>query len=121
MKVERTGGAVQMPNLYCIRPASHSGNSHGSPERDRKQDIGHSHGHYVRHGIVKQGQVAIRFSHISGMLLHLQILGLWAELQVTMDKPWFFHPLKEGERIFVYADVPHLVKLGRNHLIGMLL
>ena len=43
--------------------------------------------------------------------------GLHKSLGVTMNKPHFQHPKDPSRTIFVMADVPHLVKLNRNHLL----
>lgn len=43
--------------------------------------------------------------------------GLWKELGITDDNNSFLHPYDESRRIFVFADVPHLLKLARNHFI----
>lgn len=42
--------------------------------------------------------------------------GLLKELGVTKEEPWFINPC-DGERVYVFADVPHLVKLIRNHFL----
>lgn len=38
------------------------------------------------------------------------------ELDCTPEKPWFRNPYND-EKIFVFADVPHLIKLIRNHFL----
>nr|CAH7736811.1 unnamed protein product [Callosobruchus chinensis] len=45
-------------------------------------------------------------------------VALWRELNVGHDKKCnFAHPCDDSLKIFVWADVPHLIKLVRNHLI----
>jgi hypothetical protein len=43
--------------------------------------------------------------------------GVWGELQITPDHHFFEHPKLQNEKIFVFADVPHLLKLLRNWYI----
>ena len=38
---------------------------------------------------------------------------LWKELNVSEDSPW----IMSSHKIFFFADVPHLIKLLRNHII----
>nr|AGL76355.1 transposase [Drosophila buzzatii] len=40
--------------------------------------------------------------------------SLLSSLEVTYRQPWF---LFEGRKVYVFADVPHLIKLIRNHFI----
>ncbi|KAI5704495.1 hypothetical protein M8J75_006003 [Diaphorina citri] len=40
--------------------------------------------------------------------------GLWKELGISTEKTYFTNPSSESEKIFVFADVPHLLKLARN-------
>jgi len=52
--------------------------------------------------------------------------GVWTELDISpykYNKYFFHHPVNEEEKIFVFADVPHLLKLLRNWLFddGLLL
>lgn len=43
---------------------------------------------------------------------------LWSELNVGHDKNSFFtHPSDQNKKVFVFADVPHLLKLIRNHFL----
>lgn len=43
---------------------------------------------------------------------------LWSELNVAYNKNCFFkHPVNDDEKVFVFADVPHLLKLVRNHFL----
>lgn len=42
---------------------------------------------------------------------------LHKELQLTPSKPYFEHPNIDGGKIFAFADVPHLLKLIRNHFL----
>lgn len=43
-------------------------------------------------------------------------VGLWKQLGITIDKTHFKHPIT-GENIYMFAVVPHLLKLIRNWLI----
>lgn len=43
-------------------------------------------------------------------------IGLWRELHISMEQTSFPHP-KTSKNIYVFADVPHLIKLARNHLL----
>ncbi|EFN72296.1 Transposable element P transposase, partial [Camponotus floridanus] len=49
--------------------------------------------------------------------------GVWGELNITPENHFFEHPVIKNAKIFVFADVPHLLKLLRNWLIdkGLLL
>lgn len=38
-------------------------------------------------------------------------------LKITLESPFFTHPSSETKKIFVFADVPHLIKLIRNHFL----
>ena len=43
---------------------------------------------------------------------------LWSKLNVGYDKNcWFERSGKENLKVFAFVDVPHLLKLLRNHLI----
>jgi hypothetical protein len=44
-------------------------------------------------------------------------VALWLTLQVTDTKPFFVHPCNKEEKIFLFPDAPHLLKLCRNHLL----
>ncbi|KAF2896683.1 hypothetical protein ILUMI_09498 [Ignelater luminosus] len=44
--------------------------------------------------------------------------SLWSSLNVAHDKDCYFsHPQNSSLKVFVFADVPHLLKLARNHLL----
>jgi len=43
-------------------------------------------------------------------------IGLWKELEVDIEKPFFKHPITESN-IYMFADAPHLLKLVRNWLL----
>lgn len=43
-------------------------------------------------------------------------MGLWKSLNISIDNTYFYHPI-HNNRIHVFADVPHLLKLARNHLL----
>ncbi|CAI6369848.1 unnamed protein product [Macrosiphum euphorbiae] len=43
-------------------------------------------------------------------------VGLWKSLDISINNTSFEHP-KLNSRIHVFADVPHLLKLARNHLL----
>ena len=42
---------------------------------------------------------------------------LWSELGVSSDAPALAHPMDSNRKIFCFADVPHLLKLLRNHIL----
>jgi hypothetical protein len=44
-------------------------------------------------------------------------VALWRTLQVTDTKTYFFNPCNKEEKIFVFPDAPHLLKLCQNHLL----
>lgn len=41
-------------------------------------------------------------------------MSLWKEIDITVEKPFFLTPTG---KTFIFADVPHLIKLIRNHFI----
>ncbi|CAI6359722.1 unnamed protein product [Macrosiphum euphorbiae] len=43
--------------------------------------------------------------------------GLHKKLDITPTKPYFENPSIPGEKVFCFADTPHLLKLIRNHLL----
>jgi len=43
-------------------------------------------------------------------------IGLWKSLDVSVSRTFFKHP-NTNNNIYVFADVPHLLKLARNHFI----
>lgn len=43
--------------------------------------------------------------------------GLLKELEISVQKSWFPNPKNANQRIHVFADVPHLIKLIRNNFI----
>lgn len=40
-------------------------------------------------------------------------LGVWKELNINIDQTFFFHPITKN-KIYVFADIPHILKLIRN-------
>merc|ERR1711894_697655 len=44
--------------------------------------------------------------------------GLGNKLGITPEKTWYEIPDFPGEKIFFFYDVPHLLKLMRNHLLS---
>jgi len=46
-------------------------------------------------------------------------MGLWRTLNISIENKTFEHP-STSNKIHVFADVPHLLKLARNHLIDKL-
>lgn len=42
--------------------------------------------------------------------------GLHKELGITLENPWFYNCCNK-EKVFVFADTPHLLKLIRNHFL----
>lgn len=43
-------------------------------------------------------------------------IGLWRDLGINLENVYFINPVN-GEKIFVFADAPHLLKLLRNWLL----
>jgi len=43
--------------------------------------------------------------------------GLWKDLQITIGNTSFQQPSSLNKKIHVFADVPHLIKLARNHFV----
>lgn len=43
--------------------------------------------------------------------------GLLKQLNISVTKPWFVNPANPSKLVYVFADVPHLLKLIRNHFI----
>lgn len=43
-------------------------------------------------------------------------IGLWKTLNISINNTSFKHQIT-NQNIFVFADVPHLLKLARNHLV----
>lgn len=43
-------------------------------------------------------------------------IGLWRDLNISTDNVAFLHPISNS-KVYVFADVPHLLKLARNHFI----
>lgn len=43
-------------------------------------------------------------------------VGLWRDLCISMDRTHFEHPVTK-QNIYAFADVPHLLKLARNHFL----
>lgn len=43
--------------------------------------------------------------------------GVWRELNITPDSPYFVNPYDQNRNVYYFADVPHLIKLLRNHFI----
>ncbi|EDW29946.1 GL15819 [Drosophila persimilis] len=43
--------------------------------------------------------------------------SLWAQLGISTEKTWFEHPSNGQMKVFVFADVLHLVKLIRNQFL----
>ncbi|QQP55381.1 Uncharacterized protein FKW44_008537, partial [Caligus rogercresseyi] len=44
-------------------------------------------------------------------------VGLRNSLGVTKDSPYFWNPYDTSKKIYMFHDVPHLIKLLRNHLL----
>lgn len=45
-------------------------------------------------------------------------VSLWSKLNVGHNKNCYFnHPSNNSLKIFVFADIPHLIKLARNHIL----
>lgn len=43
-------------------------------------------------------------------------VGLWKDLGITIEEPFFLHPVT-GDRVVYMPDVPHLLKLLRNWIL----
>jgi len=43
-------------------------------------------------------------------------MGLWRTLNISITNTSFTHPIT-NQNIYVFADVPHLIKLARNHIL----
>lgn len=43
--------------------------------------------------------------------------GLWTELGISIGKTYFENPFDKKRKVWVFADIPHMLKLLRNHLI----
>lgn len=43
--------------------------------------------------------------------------GVWGELNITSQNHFFEHPVINNAKIFIFVDVPHLLKLLRNWFI----
>jgi len=46
-------------------------------------------------------------------------MALWRSLNISIENTSFKHP-NTGNSIHIFADVPHLLKLARNHLLDKL-
>lgn len=44
-------------------------------------------------------------------------VSLWRELSISENQPFIFHPCNPMKKIFFFADIPHMIKLLRNHFI----
>ena len=42
---------------------------------------------------------------------------LWKDLQICEDRVFIQHPVRKADKLFFFADAPHLIKLLRNHTI----
>lgn len=42
---------------------------------------------------------------------------LWKDLGIALSKTFFDHPSRDGQKIWIFADVPHMIKLLRNHFL----
>lgn len=43
-------------------------------------------------------------------------MTLWRYLKISIDNVSFSHPVTK-KNVYVFADVPHILKLARNHFI----
>lgn len=43
--------------------------------------------------------------------------GLLQQLNISCTKPWFLNPADPAKKMYVFADVPHLIKLIRNNFV----
>lgn len=46
-------------------------------------------------------------------------MGLWRSLNISVENTLFKHPISNNN-VHVFADVPHLIKLARNHFLDKL-
>ena len=44
-------------------------------------------------------------------------VSLWKELKITYENTSFKNPYDESRNVWVFADMPHLVKLLKNHIL----
>lgn len=44
-------------------------------------------------------------------------VSLWNTLGISINKTYFDHP-ETKNKIYIFADVPHLLKLARNHFVN---
>ncbi len=56
-------------------------------------------------------------ARIRGIACDLGNQKLFAELGFSESQCWFLNPADSSRRIYVFPDVPHLLKLLRNHLL----
>lgn len=43
-------------------------------------------------------------------------VGLWRNLDISITNTSFKHPIT-SKNVYVFADVPHIIKLARNHFL----
>jgi len=43
-------------------------------------------------------------------------VGLWRNLDISITNMYFKHPIT-SKNVYVFADVPHILKLARNHFL----
>lgn len=57
--------------------------------------------------------------HVVGVVSYMKPRNyqLWTNLQVSPEKTWFEHPADSAKKVYVFADVPHLAQLIRNHFL----
>ena len=44
-------------------------------------------------------------------------MQLWKTLNISTEKTYFMNPAAPDRKIFIFAEIPHLLKLIRNNLI----
>ncbi|CAL8104550.1 unnamed protein product [Orchesella dallaii] len=43
--------------------------------------------------------------------------SIWRKYWIGLKKSWFINPCDKSRRIYIFADIPHMLKLIRNHLL----
>ncbi|CAL8129621.1 unnamed protein product [Orchesella dallaii] len=43
--------------------------------------------------------------------------SIWKKYGIGLNKSWFLNPFDKTRRIYMFADIPHMLKLIRNHLL----
>lgn len=43
--------------------------------------------------------------------------AVWKQLNITPDISFFLNPFDDKRKVYYFADIPHLIKLMRNHFV----